>query len=76
MTWAVEPMLDAFNRDGARQPTLEAQNFTKKRGLVANTNLRLNIPQISLPVWDENAIGKRGELLADAAVKVWAGPQP
>jgi hypothetical protein len=57
----------------------EAQNFAfiKKRDLlIANTNLRLNIPQISLPVWDEKAIGKRGELLADAAVKVWAGPQP
>ena len=69
-------MLDAFNRDGARQPTLEAQNFTKKRGLIANTNLRLNTPLIWLQSWDEEAIVKRGELLADAAVKVWAGPQP
>ena len=57
----------------------EAQNFAfiKKRDLlIANTNLRLNIPLISLQVWDEEAIGKRGELLADAAVNVWSGPRP
>ena len=57
----------------------ETQNFafTNKRDLlIANTNLRLNIPLISLQVWDEEAIAKRGELLADAAVKVWPGPRP
>ncbi len=57
----------------------EAQHFafTKKRDLlIANTNLRLNIPLISLPVWDESAIGKRGELLANAALKIWPGPRP
>lgn len=57
----------------------EAQNFafTKKRDLlIANTNLRLNIPLISLHGWDEESIVKRGELLADAAVKVWSGPRP
>lgn len=44
--------------------------FTNKRDLlIANTNLRLNIPLISLQVWDEAGIVKRGELLADAAVK-------
>ena len=59
-------MLDAFNRDGPRPATLEAQNFTNKRGLIGNTNLRLNTPLISLQSWDEEAIVKRGELLADA----------
>lgn len=57
----------------------EAQNyaFTKKRDLlIANTNLRLSIPLISLQAWDEAAIARRGELLADAAVKVWPGPRP
>lgn len=57
----------------------EAQNFVfvKKRDLlIANTNLRLNIPLISLPTWDEAAIAKRGEQLADAAVKIWPGPRP
>ena len=51
----------------------EAQNFafTNKRDLlIANTNLRLNIPLISLQVWDEEGIVNRGEFLADAAVKV------
>ena len=57
----------------------EAQNFEfgrKRDLLIANTNLRLNIPLISLQQWDEEAIVKRGELLADAAVKVWSGPRP
>ena len=57
----------------------EAQNFafTNKRDLlIANTNLCLNIPPISLQVWDEEGIVKRGELLADAAVNVWSGPRP
>ena len=56
----------------------EAQHFAfiKKRDLlIANTNLRLNIPLISLAVWDEAAIGKRGEQLADAALKIWPGPR-
>jgi hypothetical protein len=37
----------------------EAQNFAfinKRDLLIANTNLRLNIPLISLQVWDEEAI--------------------
>lgn len=52
-------------------------DFTKKRELlIANTNLRLNIPLISLTVWDEAAIGKRGEQLANAALKIWSGPRP
>jgi hypothetical protein len=57
----------------------EAQNFTftnKRDLLIANTNLRLNIPLISLQVWDEEGVSKRGELLADAALKVWSGPRP
>ena len=57
----------------------EAQNFafTKKRDLlIAHTTLRLNVPLISLDFWDETAIGKRGELLADAALKIWLGPRP
>jgi hypothetical protein len=57
----------------------EAQNFafTKKRDLlIAHTTLRLNVPLISLDAWDETAIGKRGELLADAALKIWPGPRP
>jgi len=44
--------------------------------LIANTNLRLNIPLILLETWDEGAIRDRGGLLADAALSVWPGPRP
>jgi len=57
----------------------QAQNseFVNKRDLlIANTNLRLNIPLISLEAWDEAAIRTRGELLADAALRIWRGPRP
>jgi hypothetical protein len=57
----------------------EAQNyaFANKRDLlIANTNLRLNIPLISMQSWDETAIANRGKTLADAALKIWPGPRP
>lgn len=55
----------------------EAQNFafrSKQDLLIANTNLRLNIPLISLQAWDESSIAKRGETLANAALQIWPGP--
>jgi hypothetical protein len=57
----------------------QAQNhaFTEKRDLlIANTNLRLNIPLISLTVWDETAIAKRGQELTEIALRLWPGPRP
>lgn len=57
----------------------EAQNYAfpnKRDLLISNTNLRLNIPLISMAVWDEAAISKRGGTLADAALKIWPGPRP
>ncbi len=54
----------------------EAQNksFQVKRDLLlANTNLRLNIPLLGLNDWNEETIKTRGELLADVAIKVWPG---
>lgn len=45
----------------------------KKDLLLANTHLRLNIPLLGIEKWDEKAIRKRGELLADIALKVWPG---
>ena len=57
----------------------EAQNFAfaKKRDLlIANTSLRLNVPLISMQGWDELAIAKRSESLADAALTIWRGPRP
>ena len=57
----------------------EAQHFAfaiKRDLLIANTNLRLNIPLIALQTWDEASIAMRGEQLADAALKIWPGPRP
>jgi hypothetical protein len=57
----------------------EAQNFafgSKRDLLIGNTSLRLNIPLISLQAWDESAIAKRGEVLANAALQIWPGPRP
>jgi len=54
----------------------EAQHksFQVKRDLLlANTNLRLNIPLIGYNDWNENTIKTRGELLADVALTVWPG---
>lgn len=57
----------------------EAQNFAfanKRDLLIANTSLRLNIPLISTNSWDEPAISRRGEALAEAALRIWPGPRP
>lgn len=45
----------------------------KKELLLANTNLRLNIPLLGMEKWDEKTIKKRTELLADTALKIWPG---
>ncbi len=53
-----------------------AQNkdFTnKKKLLIENTNLRLNVSLIGLDSWDEAAIKKRSELLAKYALRIWLG---
>jgi Protein of unknown function (DUF1524) len=51
--------------------------FLEKRDLlIANTNLRLNIPLITRPTWDEAGIAERGKLLTETAVKLWPGPRP
>ncbi|MBL0588047.1 DUF262 domain-containing protein [Aeromonas caviae] len=47
--------------------------FLKKRdGLIAHTSLRLNVPLIAKDKWDEDEIIIRGELLGNAALKVWS----
>lgn len=51
--------------------------FAEKRDLlIANTNLRLNIPLITLPDWSETRIGSRGEMLTETAIRLWPGPRP
>ncbi|ECY1738670.1 DUF262 domain-containing protein [Salmonella enterica] len=47
--------------------------FLRKRdGLITHTSLRLNIPLIILDKWDEDKIFSRGELLGNAAMRVWS----
>jgi hypothetical protein len=45
----------------------------KKGLLLANTHLRLNVPLLGMDKWNEDSINKRGEVLADIALKVWPG---
>ena len=51
--------------------------FAEKRDLlIANTNLRLNIPLIPLEVWDETSIAARSDKLTEIALRLWPGPRP
>jgi hypothetical protein len=55
-----------------------AQNYafaSKRDLLIANTNLRLNIPLITMASWDEDDIKTRGGIMADAALAIWPGPR-
>jgi hypothetical protein len=53
----------------------QAREFDEKRRLlIANTNLRLNVPLVALEEWDEGSIEARGTQLADAATEIWPGP--
>ncbi len=45
----------------------------KKDLLIANTNLRLNVPLITLDEWTEDSIRTRGEQIAEVALRVWPG---
>ena len=58
------------------QVNREAQHKSfpvKKELLLANTNLRLNIPLLGIETWNEETIKNRGALLADVALRVWPG---
>ena len=46
----------------------------KQRLLIANTNLRLNVPLVAQESWDESAITARSAKFAAAAVSIWPGP--
>ena len=46
----------------------------KRRLLIANTNLRLNVPLVAQENWDESAITDRGAEFASAAVSIWPRP--
>ncbi|KAA6461906.1 DUF262 domain-containing protein [Acidobacteria bacterium AB60] len=50
--------------------------FKEKRDLlIANTNLRLNIPLVSRTEWNEAAIAERGQQLTTIALRLWPGPR-
>jgi hypothetical protein len=54
-----------------------AQNksYSVKRDLlIANTNLRLNVPLVARSDWSEESIRERGETLAEVALKIWPSP--
>lgn len=56
----------------------QAQNygFKEKRDLlIANTNLRMNIPLVSRTDWNEASIAERGQRLTDVALRLWPGPR-
>jgi hypothetical protein len=56
----------------------KAQNFgfeEKRDLLIANTNLRLNIPLVRRTTWDEASIAERGRQMTDVALTLWPGPR-
>lgn len=53
----------------------EAQNKAfpiKKKLLIENTNLSLNVKLLGLESWDEEGIVQRGKMLADAATQIYS----
>lgn len=65
--------LTLINRSVNREA--QAKAFDEKRCLlIANTNLRLNVPLVAQESWDENAITARSAKFAEAAVSIWPGP--
>ena len=58
----------SVNRGAQNKPFSE-----KKKLLLENTNLRLNIPLLGLHRWDEQAIKDRARNLTDAALQIWPG---
>jgi uncharacterized protein with ParB-like and HNH nuclease domain/predicted transport protein len=58
-------------------PELSDRSFREKRGMkggFADSPLRLNRSLAKLERWDEDAITRRAETLADLAIRVWAAP--
>ena len=53
----------------------QAKAFDEKRRLlIANTNLRLNVPLVAKESWDESTITDYSAEFAAAAVSIWLGP--
>ena len=53
----------------------QAKEFDEKRRLlIANTNLRLNVPLVAQESWDESTITDRSAKFAAVAVSIWPRP--
>lgn len=53
----------------------QAKAFAEKRRLlIGNTSLRLNVPLVARETWDESAIMERSAQFAEVAVSIWAKP--
>ena len=53
----------------------QAKAFDEKRRLlIANTNLRLNVPLVAQESWDESTITDRSAAFAAAAISIWPRP--
>ena len=64
--------LTGYNAEYSDRPFLEKRDMP---GGFRESPLRLNEGFSELAIWDENAIRKRAEQLADKAAKVWEMPQ-
>lgn len=58
----------SVNREAQNKPFPE-----KKKLLLENTNLRLNIPLLGLLVWNEQTIKERAKNLSEVALQIWPG---
>lgn len=47
----------------------------KRKALFEHSNLHLNRQLMQRTIWDEAAIAKRGEFLAEIALQIWPGPK-
>lgn len=63
--------LTAYNSEYSDRPFQEKRDM---KGGFAESPLKLNAGLATLSAWNEFAIQRRAESLADAAVGVWAGP--
>ncbi len=70
-TWLHTPgnlTLSAYNEKLWNSP------FAVKKNLYKDSNIVLTRQLAEIPTWDEAAIRKRGEELADRAIQIWKGP--
>src|SRR5262249_38171286 len=52
-------------------PELSNSDFPRKKAILSSSHVELNRYFANVEVWDGDAIGKRGEALAERALHVW-----